>query len=108
MKIVIYSTETGRVPFLAWLDELDEKTRTIVYTRIDRIKLGNFGDSKPIKNGNGIRELRISYGPGYRVYFALRGTTIVILLFGGNKASQQRDITKAKQYWLKCKELSYE
>lgn len=80
--------------------------RAVVIKRLDRIKLGNFGDAKRIKNGNGIWELRIDHGPGYRIYFGQEEGRIVILLMGGNKKSQQRDITKAKQYWLQYKESS--
>ena len=105
IKILVYTTSSGKVPFLAWRDDLDVKTRAIVKTRLDRIRLGNFGDSKPIKNGGGVKELRISYGPGYRIYYGMKGSTLVILLVGGDKKSQARDITKAKQYWLDVKEL---
>lgn len=105
IKILFYTTDTGKSPFSDWVKKLDPNTRAIVRTRIDRVSLGNFGDSKQIKDGNGTWELRIDYGPGYRVYFGKKGTTIVVLLLGGNKSSQTRDITKAKQYWLTCKEL---
>ncbi len=106
MKIVIYATDTGKEPFSDWENGLDKKIRAIVIKRLDRIKLGNFGDAKRIQSGNGIWELRIDHGPGYRIYFGKDETTIVILLTGGNKKSQTRDITKAKQYWLEYKELS--
>lgn len=66
--------------------------------------MGNFGDAKMIKGGEGIWELRIDYGPGYRVYFGKQGATIVILLTGGDKKSQNRDIAKAKRYWLDYKD----
>lgn len=105
IKILVYTTSSGKAPFFVWLDNLDVKTRAIIKTRLDRISLGNFGDSKPIKNGGGIRELRISYGPGYRIYYGMKGSTLVILLVGGDKKSQARDIIKAKQYWLDVKEL---
>ncbi|TET35293.1 type II toxin-antitoxin system RelE/ParE family toxin [Candidatus Dependentiae bacterium] len=108
IKIFIYRTKNGRVPFSKWKDSLDEKTRAIVRTRLDRVRLGNFGDSKRIKDGNGIWELRISYGPGYRIYFGKMKTTLVILLVGGNKGSQKRDIEKAKQYWLETEESFHE
>ena len=62
--------------------------------------MGNFGDAKQLKGKNGIWELRIDYGPGYRVYFGKKGTTIVIILAGGSKKSQDRDIAKADKYWL--------
>jgi len=105
IKILIYQTKNGRAPFSKWKDSLDEKTRAIVRTRIDRVRLGNFGDCKRIKDGNGIWELRISYGAGYRIYFGKRKSTIVVLLTGGDKKSQNRDITQAKQYWLEAEEL---
>ena len=104
MKVIIYSTSTGKSPFIKWLEDLDVKTRTIIKSRIDRIRLGNFGDTKPIKNGQGIRELRIKYGPGYRIYYGVQGTTIIVILMGGDKGSQNRDIEKAKRYWLEYKE----
>ena len=105
IKILIYCTKNGRAPFSKWKDSLDEKTRAIVRTRIDRVRLGNFGDSKRIKNGNGIWELRIAYGPGYRIYFGKRKSTIIVLLTGGDKGSQKQDIKKTKQYWLEAEEL---
>jgi len=108
MKIVVYSTSTDRSPFYDWQKKLDENTRAIVRTRLDRIRLGNFGDSKVIKGGDGICELRIDFGPGYRIYFGKKGSTVVVLLVGGNKSSQDRDIEKAKRYWLECKEVSNE
>ena len=105
IKILVYTTSSGKAPFSIWRDSLDLKTRAIIKTRLDRIRLGNFGDSKPIKNGEGVKELRISYGPGYRIYYGMNGSTLVILLVGGDKKSQARDIAKAKQYWLDAKEL---
>ena len=105
IKVSIYSTETGKSPFLEWLYDLDTKTRTIIRSRIDRVSLGNFGDSKPIKGVTGLRELRINHGPGYRVYFGLKGMTVILILLGGDKSSQQRDITKAKEYWLRSRKL---
>jgi putative addiction module killer protein len=104
IKIIIYATATGKEPFSDWQDELDKKMRAIVRNRLDRIVLGNFGDAKMIKGGGGIWELRIDHGPGYRIYFGKQGSTVVILLTGGDKKSQNRNITKAKQYWLRSKE----
>ena len=77
-------------------------------TRIGRVRLGNFGDCKYIIGSNGIWELRLDYGPGYRVYFGKEGTTIIVLLMGGEKRSQNRDIAKAKKYWLEYKESSHD
>lgn len=105
IKIIIYATDTKREPYSDWEDNLDKMTQAIIKNRLDRVRIGNFGDAKRIESGNGIWELRIDYGPGYRIYFGKKGTTIVILLTGGSKRSQNRDIQKAKQYWLECKEL---
>lgn len=105
VKIILYSTATGKEPFSDWEGGLDKRIRAIVINRLDRIRLGNFGDAKIIKGGNGIWELRIDHGPGYRIYFGKKGSMIVILLTGGDKRSQNRDITKAKRYWLEYKEL---
>jgi putative addiction module killer protein len=80
--------------FARWLDGLrDIRARARVLVRIERIVAGNFGDSKPV--GQGISELRIDYGPGYRVYFTKRGQQIVILLVGGDKSGQAADIKTA-------------
>ncbi|MCL1468331.1 type II toxin-antitoxin system RelE/ParE family toxin [Argonema galeatum] len=70
---------------------------TLWITGTERVELGNFGDCRSV--GEGISELRINYGPGYRIYFGQLGTTIVLLLCGGDKSTQQEDITKAKEYW---------
>jgi putative addiction module killer protein len=104
IKIIIYATPTGREPFSDWEDGLDKKMRAIVKNRLDRVTLGNFGDAKMIKGGGGIWELVIDHGPGYRIYFGKQGSAVVLLLTGGEKKSQDRDIIKAKQYWLKSKE----
>jgi putative addiction module killer protein len=80
--------------FARWLDELsDLRARARVQARIDRLTEGNPGDVKPV--GEGVSELRIDYGPGYRVYFQARSRTIVILLAGGTKRTQSRDIKVA-------------
>lgn len=81
--------------FASWLIKLkDERARATIASRIDRLALGNAGDAAVV--GEGVRELRIHFGPGYRVYFTRRGRTIVILLCGGDKRSQSKDIVKAK------------
>ena len=100
IKVVNYITSTGKEPFNDWLLDLDGSTRSIVRARLVRVRLGNLGDCTSIKGAKGLWELRIDYGPGYRVYFGKKGTSLVIILLGGNKRSQQRDIEKAKQYWL--------
>ena len=82
--------------FVNWLRKLrDDKARFRILARIRRLSLGNSGDVKPV--GEGVSELRIDYGPGYRVYFCQRGTEIVILLVGGSKKTQDEDIVKAKK-----------
>ena len=81
--------------FDRWLDSLrDVRAQVRIAARITRLEAGNPGDVKPI--GNGLSEMRIDYGPGYRVYFMQRGHLVVVLLCGGDKATQQADITKAK------------
>ena len=80
--------------FVRWLDGLrDVRARARVLVRLERVVAGNFGDSKPV--GQGVSELRIDYGPGYRVYFTRRGQCIVILLVGGEKSGQTADIKTA-------------
>ena len=97
-----YITPDGRVPFKEWLDSLqDKKTQTVILNRINRIRLGNFGDCKYLEEG--VCELRIHYGPGYRVYFGELEDVIVILLCAGTKRSQSRDIKRAKEYWLELR-----
>jgi putative addiction module killer protein len=68
-----------------------------VRARLNRIRLGNFGDCKSV--GSGVEELRIDFGPGYRIYYGREGSLVVILLCGGSKASQARDILRAQRYW---------
>jgi len=80
--------------FSKWLRELrDRQARARIQTRIDRLQLGLAGDVRPV--GEGVSELRIDYGPGYRVYFVQRGRKLVILLAGGDKRTQDRDIKTA-------------
>ncbi|MBB1092096.1 type II toxin-antitoxin system RelE/ParE family toxin [Rhodopseudomonas palustris] len=82
--------------FERWLRNLrDTRARVKILLRIDRLELGNPGDVAPV--GDGVSELRIHYGPGYRVYFVQRGTELVILLCGGDKSSQAADIASARQ-----------
>ena len=88
--IEIRQTET----YAEWFASLrDQKARARIDVRIRRLSLGNPGDVKPI--GSGVSELRIDYGPGYRVYFLQRGPMLIILLAGGDKGTQDRDIKKA-------------
>jgi putative addiction module killer protein len=81
--------------FENWFKSLrDRRAKARVQARIDRMELGNFGDVAPV--GEGVSELRIHYGPGYRVYFVRRAQAIVVLLSGGDKSAQDADIKKAK------------
>ncbi len=82
--------------FSKWLDRLrDARARVRVLSRLTRVEAGNLGDHKPV--GEDVSELRIDYGPGYRVYFTKRGSTIIVLLIGGDKSSQKQDIKRAIQ-----------
>jgi putative addiction module killer protein len=88
----IRQTET----FARWLAGLrDGRARARINTRIRRMSLGNPGDVKPV--GGGVSEMRIDYGPGYRVYFVARGSALIILLAGGDKRTQERDIATARE-----------
>lgn len=90
--------EHGKCPYLDWEQKLAKDIRGIVRIRINRLRLGNFGDCKPIKGITGLYELRIHFGPGYRLYFGKAKDKLVIVLCGGDKGSQTRDIEKAKEY----------
>ncbi|MGH7976421.1 MAG: type II toxin-antitoxin system RelE/ParE family toxin [Limisphaerales bacterium] len=90
--------ENGLVPFDEWFDSLrDQKMQAAVDARLARVRAGNFGDYKSV--GGGVFELRISFGPGLRVYYGLHGQKIVVLIGGGEKRSQSRDIRRAQQLW---------
>lgn len=90
MMIEIRQTET----FADWLGDLrDQQAKVRIQTRIRRLSLGNPGDVKPV--GEGVSEMRIDYGPGYRVYFVQRGELLIVLLAGGDKSTQDRDISTA-------------
>jgi putative addiction module killer protein len=81
--------------FARWFTGLrDRRARRRIQARIDRLAIGNPGDVKPV--GDGVSEMRIDYGPGYRVYFVQRGKTLVVLLAGGDKGTQERDIAAAR------------
>jgi putative addiction module killer protein len=96
--IAIYETEDGQRPFRKWLDSLRDKTTIArINARIARIASGNFGDAKSV--GEGVMELRLAFGSGYRVYLGQDGDQLVILLSGGDKSTQERDIVTAKSYW---------
>ena len=96
--LLFYETEDGRVPCREWLDSLEGMPiYDFVMTRLDRVERGNFGHHHSV--GEGVTELVIDFGPGYRIYFGQDGMDLVILLIGGDKSSQKADIKTAKDYW---------
>ena len=96
IEIEIYKSRSCKSPFTDWIDGLKEiHTRAKVFTRLDRLKLGNFGDCKSI--GNGIYELCLHYGPGIRIYYSEIVRKVVLLLCGGMKSTQKKDIEKAQK-----------
>jgi putative addiction module killer protein len=98
IEIELYKTASSHCPFDDWFESLRElNTRAKILTRLDRLKLGNFGDCKTL--GDGIAELRVHHGPGIRIYYSKIGNKIVLLLCGGDKGSQSKDINKAKEYF---------
>jgi len=93
-----YLTRGEKDVFMEWRRQLrDTKAKIAVDRRINRIELGNFGDHKFCRDG--VWELRIDVGPGYRVYYAIAGTQVVLLLSGGDKRSQDAEISRACEYW---------
>ncbi len=106
-QVRIYRLPNGQVPFLEWISRLkDRRAKQRIQVRIARLRLGNFGQTCSV--GDGIRELKIDYGPGYRVYFGQEGNELVILLCGGDKSTQNEDIKEAKEYWASYrKERTY-
>ncbi|HTR26695.1 MAG TPA: type II toxin-antitoxin system RelE/ParE family toxin [Terriglobales bacterium] len=97
MEIRRYVTESGRDVFGRWLAEIkDARTQAKIVARIDRLAAGNFGDCKTLRGG--LCELRIDWGPGYRIYYAVVGRECVLLLCGGEKRGQSSDIEQARKY----------
>jgi putative addiction module killer protein len=95
-EVLICHTDDGREPFSEWLDRLDPRTRGIVRNRIDRLEEGLLGDTRSV--GEGVTELRIDVGPGYRVYFGQIGNQIH-LIDGGSKQAQSQGIADTKKFW---------
>jgi putative addiction module killer protein len=96
--LALYETATGSVPFEAWLRGLrDTQARARIRARLARVRLGNVGDAHGISGG--VWELRIDYGPGYRVYYAQSGVATLLILCGGDKTTQTVDIRQAQTYW---------
>ena len=102
IELVRYQHEDGREPFTEWLRGLrDLKAQARIYARLRQIESGNFGDVKSV--GEGVIELRIHVGAGYRVYCGQHGRQMVLLLCGGEKGSQPKDISQAKALWVEWK-----
>lgn len=99
-QIIIYTDENGHEPYCSWIDSLkDKKGQQRIRTRIRRLAEGHYGDCNSV--GEGVLELRMFFGPGYRVYFCEDADNIVVLLCGGDKDTQSQDIKNAKAY---CKD----
>ncbi|MDQ3009860.1 MAG: type II toxin-antitoxin system RelE/ParE family toxin [Acidobacteriota bacterium] len=102
-EVVIYETSDGVYPFAGWLAALrDRQARTRIEKRLFRLRGGNPGDYKLV--GEGIVELRIDYGPGYRLYLAFTEQHVILLLCGGDKSTQVADIKLAQTYWQEYQE----
>jgi putative addiction module killer protein len=97
IAVEVYASPQGRSAFIEWLESIpDLKTVQRIRHRIERIELGNLGDCLPVKSSPGLFEMRLFFGPGYRIYFALPRPGLAVLLCGGDKGTQRRDIQKAK------------
>ena len=102
-EVLYYKKEEGVVPFLKWLYSIEDRvTKAKIRIRIDRVAAGDLGDYRSV--GDGVNELRLNYGPGYRIYFGFDGQKIIVILCGGDKGSQNKDIKLAKEYWKNYKE----
>lgn len=98
IEIRNYQLPNGRVPFEDWLMGLaDKRARAAIYRRIDRITLGNLGDHRFVQDG--VWEVKVDVGGGYRVYYAQEGKTVILLLCAGSKRTQKADIARAVNYW---------
>src|SRR4029453_12927495 len=106
MKLTIkeYVASDGRSPFRDWLDALDLSVKARIQARVLRFETGNLGDHKSV--GGGIWEARLMFGPGYRIYFGKQGRSMILLLLGGAKGSQARDVREARQLWREYLEVT--
>ena len=102
IELFRYQRKDGLEPLTEWLNALRDKVaQARIRVRLRQVQAGNFGDVEPV--GDGVSELRIHVGAGYRVYCARHGRTVVILLCGGDKGSQSADIKRAREFWLEWK-----
>lgn len=98
IEVLFYADKTGFSPYESWLGSLkDLRGKAAIDVRINRLRLANFGDCKFV--GKGVYELRVRYGPGYRIYFGKIGNRVILILLGGIKSSQNSDIKKAQTIW---------
>ncbi len=106
-RIRIYETENGKRPFEEWVKDLrDPPTVRRIQARLAGVSVGNLGDVKSV--GEGVSELRLAFGGGYRIYFGAVGDELIVLLCGGDKSSQDRDIKKAKEFWSDYRSKNHE
>ena len=102
IQIKLLETDEGKIPFQDWYNSLKDKVIQVrIRRRLDRIELGNLGDVESV--GEGVYELRFHFGSGYRVYFSRLGDSVIILIGGGDKSTQQRDIANAQAIWKRYK-----
>jgi putative addiction module killer protein len=102
-SVIIYQAANGKEPYTRWLDSLrDKKAVSIIDVRISRARLGNLGSHRSV--GHGVVELKINFGAGYRVYLGHHSDELVVLLCGGDKKTQGKDIANAHAYWAEYKE----
>jgi putative addiction module killer protein len=106
IEIRQYVDRTGKNAFERWFDKLDETVQARVTVYLDRLERGNTGASKSI--GGMLRELRLDFGPGYRIYFGWEGEQVVILLGGGSKRRQQADIERVRTLWTEFQQRKME
>jgi putative addiction module killer protein len=101
-QLRIYHLPDGSCPYLTWFQGLkDKQAKQKIQARLARLRLGNCGHTRSL--GEGVHEMKIDFGPGYRIYFGQYGNQLVILLCGGDKHSQNKDIKSAKEYWKNYK-----
>ncbi len=102
IDVLLYQEKDGHSPFAEWFDALDVLAAAKVTIAVERLRHGNFSNIKGV--GEGVQEFRINWGPGYRLYLGRDGEKLVILLTGGTKQRQDKDIARAKEYWADYKQ----
>ncbi len=103
-ELFFYKSKKGQIPFLTWIESQDQTTQSRIRNRLTRLEMGNMGNCKAM--GEGIFELRLFFGSGYRIYFGEINKRKILLLAAGNKNSQNKDIERARRYWKEYKEES--